>query len=65
MGASLEAGCHTWHDRGQLKPDQSSTDRILKGRQLAEAQDWLKWFTVLLIPAKWSIGGVLGLSDIF
>lgn len=36
--APLEAGCHTWCDRGQLKPDWSSTDRMLKSRQLAEAR---------------------------
>lgn len=36
---------------------------MLKGRQLAEAQASLRWFTVLATPAKWSIGGVLGLSE--
>lgn len=35
--APLEAGCHPWRDRGQLKPDWSRTDRMLKSRQLAEA----------------------------
>lgn len=36
---------------------------MLKGRQLAEAQASLRWFTVLATPANGSIGGVLGLSE--
>lgn len=36
---------------------------MLKGRQLAEAQDSLKWFPILATPAKGPTDGVLGLSE--
>lgn len=59
----METGCHAWYDRDQSKPDQSSTDRMLEGRQLAETQAD-RCFSVPAIPAKGSRDGILGLSDL-
>lgn len=59
----MGTGFHARYDRGQSKPDESSTDRMLEGRQLAETQVD-RCFSVPAIPAKGSRDGILGLSDL-